>query len=388
MRILLLHNYYRQPGGEDVVFAAERDLLRRFGHQVWTWTESNARAATMPPWAVAARALWSRAAQRQLAEFLQSLQPDLVHIHNPFVMFSPSVFYAARRAGVPVVFSLHNQRLFCPKATMYRPEKPVCTECVGRWFPWPAVKHRCYHHSRTQTLAVAAMVALHQWLGTWQRQVDAYIVFTEFFRRQFAAWGLPPERLFVKPHFVYPDPGRRPETFGDYALFVGRLDPEKGVRTLLQAWERLPSVPLRIRGTGPLLAEVQAAAAVHPHIRWVPRLERPALMRLFQGARFLVWPSEGWYENFGLVAIEAFACGVPVLAARTGVLPELVDDGRTGLLFEPGNPEDLVAKVAWAWAHPAKMAALGREARREYEAKYTAERNYEMLMAIYQRVLA
>jgi len=134
-----------------------------------------------------------------------------------------------------------------------------------------------------------------------------------------------------------------------------------------------------------MLAEILQLAAINQKIEVISRLSRENLYRLIKNARFLVWPSEGWYENFGLIAIEAFACGVPVLASRTGVMAEIVEDGRTGLLFEAGNPADLAAKVQWAWSHPKEMGEMGREARREYEAKYTAERNYELLMAIYDQ---
>lgn len=387
MRILLIHNYYQQPGGEDVVFRAEKALLERMGHNVITFVEDNTRLNAMGHLQAAMNAVWSKASQKRLHELIQESRPDVAHSHNTFLMISPAVYYTCKADGVPVVHSLHNQRIFCPKATMFR-EGRVCDACVGRFYPWPALKYKCYHGSFMQTFVAATMVFFHQWLRTWHRKIDLYITFTEFFRHRFIEWGLPASKIVVKPHFVYPDPGVRAlEDYGNYALFVGRLDPEKGVHTLVNAWRLLSDVPLKIRGNGRLYQEVRILAETNSNVSIIHRLAREDLIRLIKGARFLVWPSLAWYENFGLIAIEAFACGVPVIASNTGAMAEIVEHARTGLLFEPGNAEDLAAKVEWAWTHPEQMAEMGREARKEYERKYTAERNYEMLMAIYRRAI-
>jgi glycosyltransferase involved in cell wall biosynthesis len=228
------------------------------------------------------------------------------------------------------------------------------------------------------------MVTAHRLLKTWQRRVDAYIVFTECFRQKFIAAGLPPGRIFVKPHFLTSDPGMK-QSGGTYALYLGRLAPEKGVATLLNAWKTLPHIPLRIQGEGSMENEVSSFAEANPSVRLSPRLSRRECFEVIKGARFVVWPCEGYYEAFGLVAIEAFACGVPVIASRIGAMREIVEDKRTGLHFTPGDAEDLAAKVEWAWTHPREMDAMGRLARAEYQAKYTAEQNYPRLLEIYQQ---
>jgi glycosyltransferase involved in cell wall biosynthesis len=230
------------------------------------------------------------------------------------------------------------------------------------------------------------MLAVHGRLKTWDKLVDRYIASTEFFARKFVAAGIPADRIFIKPHFVARS-RQKLSRLRDYALFVGRLSPEKGVQTLLDAWRHAPPIPLKIRGDGPLLPLVKERAGGDSRIEWIPRLADDALTRLFQQARFLVWPSEGLYETFGLVAIEAFACGVPVIASKTGVMEELVRDGVTGLHFKPGNAINLAAEVEWAWDHPEEMEAMGRAARAEYESKYTPERNYQMLMDIYHSAI-
>jgi glycosyltransferase involved in cell wall biosynthesis len=389
MKLLVVHNRYQQPGGEDTVFRAEGDLLRRAGHQLVAYVRHNDDIAPNGFVSLARLAMgtvWARESYRAIRNLIRREKPDVAHFHNTFPLISPSAYYACREASVPVVQSLHNPRLLCPAATLYR-KHTVCEECVGKIVPWPGVAHGCYRNSRLQTGVVAAMLTFHRLLGTWHEQVDTFVVFTEFYRRKFVKGGVPAEKIVLKPHFVHPDPGVRSGR-GDYALLVGRLAEEKGIPTVLAAWKKLKQIPLKVRGDGPLLPAVQAfGTSDGVAVEWVPRLSKPALASFLKGARFLVWPSQGFYETFGLVAVEAFACGVPVIASRLGAMEEIVEDGRTGLHFTPGDADDLAAKVEWAWSHPKEMEAMGREARAEYEAKYTAERNYEMLMDIYRRAM-
>jgi len=386
--VLKVHNLYQQPGGEAESVRRECALLTSAGHSVIEYARHNDEIARYGLWrkaTLAARTVWAWDSHREIKALLERERPDLAHFHNTFPLISPAAYYACREAGVPVIQSLHNPRLVCPAATFQRDHR-VCQDCLGRKFAWPGVLHGCYRGSRTQTSVVAAMLAIHWQLKTWERLVDCYIVFTEFYRRKFVEAGLPAEKIVVKPHFVE-DYGVR-QTVGSYALFVGRLALEKGVDTLLEAWRELRHIPLMIRGEGALSHEVQQLARESGGtVQLLPRLDRDELAGLMQGARFLVWPSQGYYETFGRVAAEAFSCGVPVLASRIGVTEEIVADGRTGLHFTPCDPEDLAAKVEWAWAHPEEMAAMGRAARREYEAKYTAERNYQTLIQIYERAI-
>jgi glycosyltransferase involved in cell wall biosynthesis len=232
------------------------------------------------------------------------------------------------------------------------------------------------------------MLAVHRWLGTWMHLVDCYIALTEFSRKKFIEAGLPAEKISLKPNFVHPDPGAREGT-GEYALFVGRLSHEKGPQTLLAAWKLLGSrIPLMLVGDGPLTAQLAAEATRRclDNVSFRGRLTRGETCQAIKGAGFLVLPSE-CYETFGLGMVEAFACGVPVICSRLGAMQEIVEDGRTGLHFRPGDPEDMAAKVEWAWTHQKEMEAMGRAARAEYEAKYTAERNHQMLMKIYEQAI-
>jgi glycosyltransferase involved in cell wall biosynthesis len=389
LRILLIHNRYQQPGGEDSVFEAEKRLLLDAGHSVIEYTRHNDEIADYGLWqkaTLAPRTVWAWDSYHGIKSLLERERPDVAHAHNTFPLISPAAYYACWEARVPVVQSLHNPRLLCPGATLCR-EGKTCQECLGAAFPWRAVLHGCYRDSRAQTCTVAAMLGVHRWLDTWSQKVARYLVFTDFYRREFISGGLPAEKILTKPHFVAPDPGLRREP-GAYALFVGRLATEKGVHTLLGAWQRLTSVPLLVRGEGPLADEVRRFTGRYgSNLKLVPRLGRSSLVSVMKRARFLVWPSEGYYETFGLVAVEAFACGVPVIASRLGAMAEIVEDGKTGLHFTPGDPEDLAAKVEWAWAHPREMEEMGRAGRAEYESKYTAQRNYELLMDTYHSAI-
>jgi glycosyltransferase involved in cell wall biosynthesis len=232
------------------------------------------------------------------------------------------------------------------------------------------------------------MLAVHCWLKTWQEQVDSYITLTEFCKQKFIEGGLPSEKIHVKPNFVDRDPGLRKGN-GHYALFVGRLSSEKGVWTMLLAWQGLGRIPLKIVGNGPLMSDVQVFLQ-KKKLESVEVLghRTPAdVALLMKGARFLLFPSE-WYETFGLVAIEAFACGVPVIASRLGAMAEIVDEGQTGLLFNPGDPEDLADKVRWAVDHPDVMCCMGKSARGVYVERYTPEKNYQILLDIYERAIS
>ena len=386
--VLKVHNRYRQPGGEDESTRNECDLLTRAGHSVIEYFRDNDEITGYGPWkraTLAARTVWAWDSHSEIRALLERERPHVAHFHNTFPLISPAAYYACRSAGVPVVQSLHNPRLVCPAATFHR-NQGVCQDCMGRRFAWPAVLHACYRGSRVETCVVAGMLAIHRQVGTWTRLVDRFIVCTDFYRRKFVEGGLPPEKIVVKPHSVE-DHGVR-SAAGTYALFVGRLASEKGVHTLLKAWRKLKGIPLRLRGEGPLEDNVKRLVEESPGaVHLLPRLTASELARLMQGARFLVWPSEGYYETFGRVAAEAFSCGIPVLASRIGVAEEIVEDGRTGLHFTPGDPQDLAAKVEWAWTHPDAVEEMGCAARREYEAKYTAERNYHALISIYEMAI-
>ena len=388
MKIALAHNFYQQRGGEDINFQKERDLLKRAGHDVVEYCRSNYEAgqySSLGQISLAKQTIWASDTRAEFRELLLRERPQIAHVYNTFVMISPSIYWACRDAGVPVVQTLRNYRLSCPAGDFFRDGR-VCEECKEHSL-LRGVCYGCYRGSRPATATVALMLRVHRWKQTWTRMVDRYVALTEFSCQKFREAGLPPHKLTVKPNFVDPDPGVGSAPRG-YALFVGRLSREKGVASLLSAWERLPrSIPLRIIGDGPLREELQARAEQQglSSLTFYGRLEHPEVVAMMQGARFLVFPSE-CYENCPTTILEAFACGVPVIASALGGMQELVENGRTGLYFRPCDPLDLAEKVQWAWFHRERAASMEREARAEYEKKYTAEKHYQILMEIYRCV--
>lgn len=375
-RILLVHNAYQQRGGEDAVVEAEAALLQAHGHAVMRYERHNDELVGHGRLSAAADALWSTRTFREVQTLCRQWRPDIVHAHNTFPLVSPSLYWAADRARVPVVQTLHNFRLVCPQALMLR-ENKVCEDCVGR-VPWRAVVHRCYRNSAPQSAVVAGTVQLHRWLGSWRDKVDRYIALNEFCRQKFIEGGLPAERISVKPNFVdVPPPPQLPRSG---FLFVGRMSVEKGVATLAAAMAATPAgTMLRAIGEGPDSASLNGAAGIQVLGARLPSDVLNEMTRCLA----LVVPSI-WYENFPRTVVEAFACGAAVIASRIGALATLVEHGNTGLLFDPGSPHDLARQMAWAQAHPAEMAGMGARARDHYERELTAEINYGKLMEIYR----
>jgi glycosyltransferase involved in cell wall biosynthesis len=389
MKILLVHNTYQQPGGEDVVFEQEDRLLRQHGHEVVTYCRSNHeidQLSTFERAALVTRIISAADSKNDIRKILDAFQPDIVHTHNTFMMISPSVYEACGEAHIPVLQTLQNYRLLCPAALLFR-DGHICEECTAHRL-LRSVWHGCYRNSRPTTAAVAAMLKTHRKRRTWTDAVTGYVVATEFARQKFIDGGLPAEKIYVKPNFVDPDPGER-DAAGDYALFVGRLSVEKGLSTMLDAWRQVStSIPLVIAGDGPLRPdlETEAAKSNSRQVTFRGRLDANQTRAAMKQARFLVLPSL-WYEGFPMVMAESLACGTPVVGSRLGAMQEVITDGRTGLHFTAGDAADLAEKVEWAWSHPSELVAMGREARRDYEALYTPEVNYSLLMSIYEQVI-
>jgi glycosyltransferase involved in cell wall biosynthesis len=384
LKVLMLHNRYQEKGGEDEVFSQEVGLLRRMGHTVVEYEDSNDRLHQIAPLPGLFRAIWSKETVSRLRAVLRETQPDVAHFHNTFAMISPSAYYACREANVPVVQTLHNYRLGCPNASCYLNGQP-CEKCISRTVAWPGIVRKCYRQSRAATAGVAAVTASHKLLGTYRRMVDAYISTTAFARRIHIQSGLPEHLVFVKPNFVdSPAAGERQPR--GYALYVGRITLEKGVDTLLAAWERLQcNMPLLLAGGGDgrIAESVRRAAASNPNIQWLGVRPHAEIMSLMLGADFLIQPSP-LYEGCGMAIVEAFSAGLPCIVAGHGSLGELVEDGRTGRHIRPGDPSDLAAKVEWMRANSVRVAEMGEETRTRFEENFSPARNYKMLMEIYQ----
>jgi glycosyltransferase involved in cell wall biosynthesis len=386
----MVHNHYGSgaPSGENLVFALERDLLRRNGHDVETlerfsdtlrlWGAAGAIAgAAMTP--------WNPLAARAMAKAMTKFRPDVVHVHNTFPMISPSVFAAAK--GAARVLTLHNYRLLCPAAIPMR-QGETCTECIDQKSVVPAMRHGCYRGSRLATLPLAANIALNRWRRTWQRDVEAFIALSDFQRNLMAHAALPKERIFIKPNFYPGTP--KPSKFEERpqrVVFAGRLSPEKGVRDLIDAWlawgEDAPE--LRIIGHGALWSELTDRAAGAGNISFLGQVDSQTAEAEIGSARLLILPSR-WFEGFPLVLREAFALGTPIAVSNKGPLPEIAAQAD-GLVFDANNPKDLYDKVSARWSQSDRLAAMAKSSSLTFEAKYSERENLAMLIDIYKKAV-
>ena len=380
MKILVVHNRYHYRGGEDTVVDAEVALLRQHGHQVSLYTRDNRELETMNFREAAVGVLWSRQTQEDIRRIHEEFRPELIHAHNTFPLISPSLYAVAKELKIPVVQTLHNFRLLCPQAMLLR-NGSSCEACIGH-LPWRAVVHRCYRGSLPQSAITSAMILMHRLRGTWRTEVARYIVLNQLCRDKFVEGGLPFDRLRIKPNFVRVDetPDWSTRSGG---LFIGRLSPEKGLHVLAEAMGQLHAAQIDVYGKGPLQSLVEQT----PGLRYRGFHESALLQSRLREASYLVMPSTG-VESFGLVAIEAFACGTPVIASRHGGLKEIVVQGQTGLLVPPGDARALAQAIEYAETHPEAMLAMGRAARQVYLERYTPEINYERMIRIYREALA
>jgi glycosyltransferase involved in cell wall biosynthesis len=383
MRILILHNKYRVRGGEEEVIESERALLTSHGHEVFDYIVDNKDMSGLRSAWMGVQAIWNQRSFREVRARLSEVRPQLVHAHNLVPQISPAAYYAAAAEQVPVVHTLHCYKMMCPEGFLFR-EGRVCERCVGKVFAWPGVVHGCYRGSRVATAAVAATYGLHKIAGTWTDKIDMYFAQTEFAMRKYVEAGFPAEKIRVKPNFVA-DPGKGPGD-GGYALFVGRLTVEKGVRVLLDAWRSLgTALPLQVCGTGPLQEMVRSANL--PGVEYLGVRPLPDILERMKRASVVIVPSV-WYEGTPRTIVEAYACGTPVIASRLGAMEANVKHGVTGLHFEAGNAVDLATQVIALLESPQRLSLMRIYARQEYEARFSAESNYELIMDFYREAIA
>lgn len=395
MKILLVHNFYGSsaPSGENTAYRAELELLRSNGHRVEEYTRTSDEILVQGFWGTVRGAMatpWNPFERRAAKSVVDRVRPDVVHVHNFFPLLSPSIFYAFKEARVPVVLTLHNYRLACPAATAVRDDR-LCLLCLEKRSVGPALRYGCYRHSRMATVPVAAMVALHRMLKTWERRVDAFIVLTEFQRKIIAAYGIPEQRLFVKPHFTSTTPAPLPwEQREDKVVFVGRLYEAKGVHLLLKIWQAWGDMAprLEIIGDGPMMSQLQSmvqAFSLRERITLLGNLSHEKTLSLMATAKLLVIPSL-CPEGFPMVVTEAFARGLPIAASRIGSLQTLIDDKRTGILFTPGAEKEMLQAISQLWKLSDTLRDYGMAAHADAVEKYAPAKNHDRLMAIYASV--
>lgn len=383
MKILICHNAYQLAGGEDAVVEAEIKLLESNRHDVSLYYVSNDQISSFQEkLKVALSASYSKRAYLAFKQKLLEVQPDVVHCHNIFPLLSPSIYDACVESGIPVVQTLHNYRNVCANALLLR-EGRSCDKCI-QGSPYQSVKYKCYRDSYFQSAVVANMIAKHRRENTWNNKVTRFIALTEFAREKFISAGFDSDKLKVKPNFV---PSAKKNSKASYpesrpfALFVGRLSKEKGIDVLLRVWEGL-SHDLVIVGSGPLESYVKER--VKSNIHFLGQKSSADVSQLMHDADFLIAPSQ-CYETFGMVIIEAYAQGTPVICPSPSAMAELVDEGITGLTFEINKESDLLDKIKLMISE--NHSGVNAEAVNRYQTLYSPETNYEKLLAIYKEAI-
>lgn len=384
MKILLVHNSYREPGGEDTVVRSEVELLRAAGHDVRVHSEENpigkvasVRDLTLAP--------WNPLSAARIKGTVTDFQPNVAHVHNTWFRLSPAVVHAIHQAGIPVVMTLHNYRIACANALLLRDGKP-CELCVGT-HPWRSVKYRCYRDSRAASLAAATTIALARSLRVWQRNVNLFIALTEFARSRAISHGLPEDKIIVGPNFTSdPGPRHRAPSASDTLLFVGRLSHEKAVQVLLHAWElqRPAGLRLDIVGDGPLKSQIEGQQL--PGVRLLGELERHEVLIKMLSARALIYPSVA-IEGQPMVLLEALAAGLPILASdQLAAVPNTVGPLGREWLF-PSDDAVALGERLKRMTDTVAIDRAGNIARATYERSYTPEIGLALLEGAYQTAI-
>ncbi|MBF0123316.1 MAG: glycosyltransferase [Candidatus Omnitrophica bacterium] len=386
MKILQIHNQYLFPGGEDSVVNTEAALLREQGHEVVLFCKDNVLIDQRPFMDkvkfFCGEFVYSRKIYNELTDLLKKERPDVVHAHNPFYIMTPAAYEACFDQGIPVVQTLHNYRFLCSAATFFR-EGKVCEECLKGGY-WRGVLHRCWRGSFVSSLLLARLLHEYRRRKILDR-ISRFIVLSQFSYDKFVEAGWPKDRMVIKPNSFAIDSRSCEENRQSFVLFAGALQPYKGVTMLVEAWEtHLKGIPLKIIGSGPLEEYVRAHAK--GDIEFLGQKTGEDVIWHMHRAALLVVPSE-WYENCPRVVIEAYSCRLPVVASRLGALVEMVRDGETGLLFEPGNGADLAEKVRELFSLVDKRRLFSKQARECFDSSYAPEQDYRRLFEIYRGVL-
>jgi glycosyltransferase involved in cell wall biosynthesis len=385
MRFVFAHNRYVLRGGEDESREFEISMLRARGHEVFEYVVDNNDINRRNLVSIGIRSVWNGDQYQRVRTFVGRTKPDILKVDNYFPLLSPSIFEAAKSMGVATVLSVRNYRLICPAGTLFRSGR-ICKDCIGAKFALPAIRHRCLHNSYLQTSSVVLSNALSRVRGTWANSVDQYVAVSELVKRLLVSGGFSPKKISVKANSI-PDTGPG-DGSGKFAIFVGRLIEEKGIRTMLAAWEKVGAkMPLKVIGEGALAGLVQQAASESPFVEYLGRKTLKEVCELIGRAAVLIFPSE-WLEPFGRSIVEAYSKGTPVIAANTEGMRDMIEDGTTGLVYRSGDSDDLAEKVLSLAGTPERLERMRDRARERYLKCYSEEHNYSEMMSVFARALA
>lgn len=388
MKVLFIHNKYKQYGGEDVAVELETTVLIKRGHTVRTILFDNSTVAGLFSKIFnGIRSVYNFAAAAEISKAIHQFKPDIIHIHNVFFIASPSVIEAADRHKIPVILTLHNYRLICANGLLLR-NNQVCELCRQKKFPLAGIKYKCYRNSAAESALVIAITGIHKFRNTWKNKVSRYIILNEFSRSKllYSSLDVPEYKMVTKPNFV-PDPGEGNNDREDFFLFAGRIAKEKGVHILAKAFAGMPEHKIIIAGDGPERKLLMQEFGSYPNIYFTGQMEKKQVIETMKRCKAFICPSI-WYEGAPLTIIEAFATSTPVIASRLGSMEESIIDGFNGLHFTAGDADDLRRKIEF-FINELKMHPMFyKNARQTYLEKYHEDTHYDAILKIYQNAIA
>jgi len=388
MKILLCHNFYQSRGGEAQAVLAEKELLEKKGHDVIFFSRDNKeinKYGFFQKIYLFFNSLFSLKTYREVKKIIEKEKPNIVHIHNVFPLISPSVYYAAKSCGVPVVQTVHNYRFLCPNGLFLNNKSEICEKCKKSNY-FHAVIRKCYRNSYVQSFLMAITIFVHRQIGTFEKKTDVFIAPSRFLKKKLVEGGFPENKIVVKPNFIDIENMKKSES-EDYILYMGRLSREKGLFTLLKAFKSISQSTLKIMGEGPLRTDMEKFIREEgiSNVQFLGFINGKKRFEILGKAKILVIPSE-CYENMPFVALESFACGVPVVVSNIGGLFELIENEKTGLLFEMGNAIDLRNKIEKLISNRKLLEQMRYNARKCAEEKYSEEIVYKKIIEVYKKL--
>lgn len=385
INVLMAHNYYKVPGGEDTVFHNEIKMLEKNGHKVTKYTRHNdeIKGGVLSKLRLAIDTIFSLKTYKEVKKLIDENDIDVVHVHNTLPLISPSIYYAARTKKVPVVQTIHNFRLLCPGATFTRCGE-ICEDCVSKGLE-QSLKHKCYRNSISQTFIMYTMLKLHRIIGTYNK--INYITLTEFNKQKLSILVKDKSKIHVKPNFVE----KREQVkrkLEDYFVYIGRLDDIKGINFLVEAWKNIDkNINLYIIGTGPEEEKLKHIISENRlnNVKLLGFMKREDAFKVIEKSRAIIIPSK-WYEGFPMTIVESFSLGVPVIGSKLGNIESIIEDGRSGLLFTANSEESLKEVINKVFCDRGLNVDLENNAYKLFKEKYTDEENYRSIEKIYNNL--
>lgn len=389
MKILQIHNFYQTFGGEDMVVSLEKELLEAKGHKIVQYIRHNEEIkgySFFKKVEFFLNTIYSRNTAKDLSRSINENRPDVAHIHNVFPLISPSVYYCLRRHNIPVVQTVHNYRFLCPNGLFYT-KSAICERCK-KGNVLQCFLNKCYKDSFLLSGLYALTFWIHRRIKTFQNKVDIFVTLSYFTKDKLVEGGFPKDKIETEGNFLLQDGIRKTYDKENYAVFMGRLSSEKGLITLLKAFQKVNKLKIKIVGKGKLEQELKRYIKKNKmlQVEMVDFISGNERLELLGKAKFSIVPSQ-CYEHFPISVLESFAAGTAVIASKIGGLPEIVEDGKNGLLFEPGNSEDLAEKIIYLYENPDKALEMGKYAHKCVEEKLTPQRHYNRLMEIYEKAI-